>query len=69
MAQPHRGNREFIGVRVPPDVNAAVRAEATRLGFRSMSDYVASILAEHHGLPFHARMANHHDQEGLPLTG
>lgn len=69
MPQPHRGNREFIGVRVPPAVAAAVKDQARSQGYRSMSDYVAAILAERHGIEFHARLVADHGQEGLPLTG
>jgi hypothetical protein len=67
MPQPHRGDREFLGVRVPPAVAEAVRKQAHAQGFRSMSDYVASVLAEEHGIPFKVRMAQDPAQEGLPL--
>lgn len=66
MAQPHRGPRQFIGVRVPPAVADAIDETWRSAGYRSMSDYVAVLLAEHHGIDFRVRMQQTSDEE-LPL--
>lgn len=68
MTQIHRGDREFLGVRVPPAVAAAVRDSVKAEGYRSMSDYVAVILAEAHGIDLSVPMVRDHAQEGLPLA-
>ena len=65
MAQPHRGERELLGVRVPPALAEAVREQVHVQGFRSISDYLAAILAERHGFELEFRMAHDPDQAAL----
>lgn len=65
MAQPHRGERELLGARVPPALAEAVREQAHVQGFRSTSDYLAAILAERHGFELEFRMAHDPAQAAL----
>lgn len=50
MPSPAKGPRELIGSRVPPEHKQVYVAAATQLGL-DVSDYLALLLADFHGLP------------------
>ena len=69
MAQPHKGQRRLIARRPPQRVAEVIQARAAECDV-SVSEYVASVLAAHVGLPDVAPMPKPQTpQEGLPLTG
>ena len=55
--RPSKGNREALLTRTHPDLAAAVRDEADRLGL-TFSDYIANVLADRHGFPHVGASAN-----------
>lgn len=68
MPQPHRGDRVPILSRPPRPVGDAVRTAAHERGM-SVSDYVASVLADVHGMPELAPAAHPGSGQGeLPLV-
>ncbi|GAB3682876.1 hypothetical protein GCM10028814_20430 [Angustibacter aerolatus] len=65
--RPSKGDRDQILTRPPRALGDAVRAHAEELGM-TVSDYVATLLADAHGMPEYApsRVASR-PQEELPL--
>lgn len=68
MAQPHRGDRVLLGTRVPEPLAQAVRVAAREANFRSVSDYVAALLAAELDFPYSAPMAHADGQEALEVA-
>ena len=64
--RPSKGDRVLMASRVPRAVADSVREDAERLGYDSISSYVAAALAAHQGMPEYAP-APVRDQEELPL--
>jgi hypothetical protein len=50
LGRPYKGQRDALLIRTSVPLGAAVRASAVREGYQYLSDYVASILAEHEGV-------------------
>ena len=61
-----KGERVLLGSRVPTAFGDAVRENAEREGYDSVSDYIAAVLAHHQGMPEFAPVPVR-DQEELPL--
>lgn len=64
----HKGDRELFAGRIPSDVAAACREEMSERGM-SMTDYIAAVMAERHGLTHRAPMQPTHKHSELPMTG
>lgn len=66
--RPSKGARDMIATRPPVEVGDAVRIAADKQGM-TISDYVAKILAEVHGLPqFAPKTPPVSDQGELPIV-
>ena len=64
--RPNKGSRDLLVTRPASELAAVVRQRAAELDM-TISDYVATILAETHGMP-HAAPTQHPDtQQELPL--
>lgn len=63
-----KGNRKAITVRVPSDQFEVIDEARQTAGYGNMCDYLAALLAKHHGLavPSYARLS---DQEELFRVG
>lgn len=66
-----KGDRRAITVRVPSDQWSAFDAARRECGYDSLSDYIAALLAEHHGLPVpgYTAVGHSHHQEPLLRAG
>lgn len=64
----HKGDRELFAGRIPSDVAAACREEMAERGM-SMTDYIAAVMAERHGLANRAPMQPARKDSELPMTG
>ncbi len=66
-----KGERKAITVRTPADHHRIFDEARQQLGYASLSDYVAALLAEHHGLPvppYVHRPGPLHEQPAIPGT-
>lgn len=63
-----KGHRKAITVRVPEDQHEVIKQAAAAAGYGNMCDYLAALLAQHHGLavPSYARLPN---QEAMLQVG
>lgn len=68
MPQPHKGERDLLISRPPRAIADAVKARARDEGM-SVSEYVARVLAEQHGLRNAMPPMKPKRQGELPLTG
>lgn len=68
MAQPHKGDRELFATRLPLPVGDLVRAAAAQRGI-SMSEYLAQVVAAHHGRADLVPATQLKSRGELPLTG
>jgi hypothetical protein len=62
VGRPSKGDRDHLVTRPARPIAEAVRAAASELGYDSVSDYVAAVLAERHGLDHLAPLPSHSGQ-------
>lgn len=68
MAQVNKGDRDLMVTRPPKGVGQAVRVFAAAHGV-SISEAIASILAERFGMPDAVPLPPQEKKQELPLTG
>ncbi len=66
--RPSKGERDLLVTRPAVPVGQAIRTRADACGL-TISEYVASVLAEHVGLPDLAPAAKPKRDQELPMTG
>lgn len=67
IGRPSKGDRDAMMVRPARPLGDLVRARAEQAGL-TISDYVATVLAEVHDLPQYAPQRSSRQQEELPLS-